>query len=366
MVAQTLMRVVQIDNLSRGEDPDEHINRPLMQEHVRTIADYLEMSPSYILPAITLNASEPIRAHLVRDPAGSTVRYALLVLPASLMFQVTDGQHRIKALERAMQARESLRTDGIPITIVQEGDITQLHQDFVDCAQSKPVPPSLLTAFNTREPLPRLVRELARDVPVFRDRIEMVGKTVGKSSTKLFTLNQVRNAAAELLTGDSRQNAKRLKRDVGERLEVEETYAFHKQFILDFFENFVKANEQWLEVATGADPGFDKVDAARLRDEYVHFTGTGLVVIGNIGYAIRKHEPESERESLISRLGKLDWRRSGELWRGNIVTAEEKVLARREQSEIAIAKVKQELGLELTDHDTEVLDPAGTLKERRL
>src|SRR5437016_4788700 len=36
-----LVDKVRLDTLRKGEDPDEHINRPLMPDHVRAIEKYL-------------------------------------------------------------------------------------------------------------------------------------------------------------------------------------------------------------------------------------------------------------------------------------------------------------------------------------
>jgi DNA sulfur modification protein DndB len=350
-----LVERVKLDTMRRGDDPDEHINRPLMRDHVRAIVRYLTEQPDYILPAVTLSMREPLRCHVPR--AQSPVKLGFAVLPVSVRFDVTDGQHRIKALEEALHAKPGLADDAIAVTIAQEARIDKVHQDFVDCAQVKPIPPALLTAFNLRDPLARLTREIIGEVRVFRGRIEKAGRTVGKSSINLFTMNQVRAGLAELLTGDSMQAATQLRRAVEERIPDEGMARQRQEAFVRFFEWFTDANSQWSEVAqSGEDPARDKIDSATLRQRYVHFTATGLLITGRVGHHILKLDEQSQPR-LVRALAQLDWSRRGKLWEGNVATPDGKVVTSRLPVETAIAKVKETLGMALSEKDTAKLAP---------
>src|SRR5262245_40698819 len=59
---------VKLDTLKKGDDPDEHINRPLMPDHVKSIVKYLQTQPEYILPGITLSIRTPLRCHVMKGP----------------------------------------------------------------------------------------------------------------------------------------------------------------------------------------------------------------------------------------------------------------------------------------------------------
>jgi DNA sulfur modification protein DndB len=207
----------------------------------------------------------------------------------------------------------------------------------------------LLTVFNNRDPLARLSREIVEQVPVFHGRIEKAGKTVGKHSINLFTMNQVRAAVAEFLTGDSMMAAPQLKKAVAERLRDSESIQYRRDSILQFFRWFTNANANWSAVANSSDPSRDTIDAAELRQRHLHFTATGLVIIGRVANSILKL-PLGDQEPLVQALGRLDWSREGQLWQGNVV-AEGKVATNRPPVETAVAKVKQAIGLELTERD---------------
>jgi DNA sulfur modification protein DndB len=345
---------VKLDSAKKGEDPNEHINRPLMPDHVRAISDYLKTQSSYILPGITLSIRQSLRCHVM---AGAyPIKLGQLILPEGIQFDVTDGQHRIKALEEAIGAKPEMAKDGIAVTIVPEVDIDRIHQDFVDCAQVKPIPAALLTVFNQRDPLARFTRQIVEQLPVFKGRIEKSGKTVGKNSINLFTMNQIRAGVAELLTGDSIVASAQLKKAVDERLIDDVSIQHHQTAVLNFFQWFSEANPQWKSVAKEAgDSAKDRIDAADFRQKYVHFTATGLLIIGRVGHAILKLQSEEQR-GYVEALAQINWSRNDGFWRGNVVLSNDKIVGVRAAAELAIAKIKQKLGLELTHRDSRRLE----------
>src|SRR6185436_6700601 len=250
---------VKIDNLKKGEDPDAHYNRPLIPEHIRAIEEYLVDQENYILPPLTLCVEDALTVHVPKS--SSTVKTGIVVLPHTLQFIVTDGQHRIKGIQQAFKRNQNLAQDAIGVTIVNEVEMDKVHQDFVDCAQTKAISPALLTAFNVRDPLARVVREVAKEVVVFKDRIEKVATTVGKNSVNLFTMNQLRQGVAELLVGDSTPGQGQLRRDVIERIPDDAMMEHHLKRICEFYRKFAAANAQWTQIVLAADrPAEDLVD----------------------------------------------------------------------------------------------------------
>lgn len=339
---------VRIDNLSRGGNADEHYNRPLIPEHHRAITDYLISQEDYVLPSLSLCVTEPLHCHIPQS--NSVVKMGVVVLPTSIIYNITDGQHRCRAIKDALAQKETLQEDGIGVSIVVEDDLEKIHQLFYDCAQVKPIPASLLTAYNKRDHLARFVREISEQVPVFTGRIEQVSKTVGKSSINLFTLNQLRIGIIDLLTGDATQAGRSLKKDMAQKLEEPEIEDEHKAWVVDFYNNFTMVNKQWSELLVAGNPALGAVDTNSLRQKYVHFTGTGLAVLGRIGFCIR-HYPNDERERLIDALGKhIDWSRDAKIWRGNIVI-NGRMNTQRMPVELAVMRVKEQLRLPFTDRE---------------
>lgn len=135
---------------------------------------------------------------------------------------MTVGQHRLKAVAEALGKKQQLRMDALPVTIVVEPDIEQIHQDFADCAQSRSIPPALLTLYNRNDELSKLTIEVANDVDFFVNRLEKQGNTVSKRSTNFYTLNHVPMSIAAAMTGDSSSNGSALQQSTALKLSAEQ------------------------------------------------------------------------------------------------------------------------------------------------
>ena len=339
---------VRIDNLSRGGNADEHYNRPLITDHHRTITDYVVAQDDYVLPPISLCVQEPLRCHVPQS--SSAVKMGVLVLPVGIMYNITDGQHRARAVRDALAQKDGLSDDAIGVTIVVEDDLAKVHQLFFDCAQVKPIPQSLLTAYNKRDPLARLVREIQDKVDVFQGRIEQVSKTVGKSSINLFTLNQLRMGIVEILTGDSSQATLSVRKDMLKMLGTQETEDEHRKYIVQFFNYFGNASHEWAKLIGAGDPAMGAADTNVLRHKYVSCTGTGLIVLGRMGFYLRNYE-QSQRGMLIERLAQhVNWSREADLWQGNVVS-DGRMNGQRAAVEAAVIRVKGRLGMALTEQE---------------
>jgi DNA sulfur modification protein DndB len=178
-------------------------NRPLDRRHRDEIADYLVKEKTYILPPILLSSEEPLQIFSVKTPA--TAEMCLFVLPREDHLLVTDGQHRVEAIREAIKREPRLKDDSVAVALVEEADIDQAHQDFYDAAQVKALPASLLVQYDQREPIHRLTKDLVREVPIFKDRIQQIGNSVSGGSRDLFTNNQVKRAVAYLVSGSDKE-----------------------------------------------------------------------------------------------------------------------------------------------------------------
>lgn len=339
---------IRIDNLRRGQDPSAHLNRPLVAEHHRAITNYLvrQSEDAYILPPLSLATPESLRCHVPKSV--SPVRLGVLILPTSLQFEISDGQHRVVGIANALKQAATLGQDAIAATIACGSDVATMHVDFFDCSQTLALPPSLLTMFDLRDPLAKLTREVADEVPVLRGRVEKTSKTVGKSPVFVFTANQIRAFVGEFMTGNSARNARQLRADCAAVLKDEESFAVHKKAVMEFLSQFTGSNKDWLAIASSGDPAVSSIDVHALRQESVSLTATGLIIVGRVGYALRAL-PDAEKARLVGSLGRdIDWSRSGELWQGTVVTPDGRILTQLGPVEAAVIKVKQKLGLPLT------------------
>jgi DNA sulfur modification protein DndB len=301
------------------------MNRPLDDPHAEVIADYIvkNYNGKYILPPVTLNVQQKIDVFTTN--LTSDLKPAVVLLPLTTSLSVTDGQHRKKAIEIALQKlsmddAQYFQHDSIAAMIVCESDIKQIHQDFADCSKTKALSPSQLAVYDRRNPANALVLQIAETCPLFKEKIDATSKTLGKKALSLFLTNQVRQLVKELL--------------VGSYAEPDDTFQANAIRLLkgtdqpDFQERF-KWCVEYINVVTEAIPTLRQVAAIdtktqlskipQLRAEgWICLTATGLNIIGRIGHALFTDQNPSWK-AVAKKLGDIDWRREAPEWQGNIV-----------------------------------------------
>jgi DNA sulfur modification protein DndB len=346
-----LSTIIRFDSAIKGSsNPEEYTNRPIMADHVRGITEYLIDRDTYVLPGLTLNIREPIRVYTYRTP--SVVRGAVIVVPGNTIFFVTDGQHRVKAIEAALAQKPELANDAVSVTLIVEPDIEQVHQDFADCAQTKTIPPSLLTLYNRQDELSSLTVEISRSVEFFHGRLEKVGKTVSKRSNNFYTLNHVRMCVGALLTGDSSQNATAMRAHAATLLASDLSYKTWRADVEWFFNTLANELPEWKMVRDANLQLGTIPDIQEFRSQFLHFSGTGLAIIGAAGYHILKVKELDARHALVQTLAKkVDWRRldsqgaPNPFWVGTILTTEGNLGTSRYAVQAAVENVLAILGL---------------------
>ena len=350
------IKIARINSAKRQDDPSQYHNRPLDSGHVREIAQYLGEQEKFVLPPITLNSSKPMRVFTVKYPTPAKVGVFLLGLGDE--FYVTDGQHRLTAIAQALLQKPELAGDAIGVTFIEEPDLDQIHQDFVDCAQSAKISPALLVEYDGREPLNRLTRLVSRDVQVLDGKIEKVG-SVGKSSDMLFTSSQVKQGLMHALVGDWSMYATAMEASARKKIDEMQGAETVATRVVKLLDEFTEHNEQWRKVRDASLSESEEVDIPGFRADYLHFTGAGLLVISGVAHSILSDESEGwesgdlsfKQRELVERLATIDWAKSSNLWKGNVVGDQGNVTPHKTAVVLAVAKVKREIGIPLSERE---------------
>ncbi|WP_040863384.1 DNA sulfur modification protein DndB [Nocardia niigatensis] len=344
-----LVRHVVPDSAIKGGNPRAHINRPIDVPHVRAITKYLEgNAQSYILPPLTLNVRSVPAIHIPRGNFASTAGF--LVFGDETQFSVTDGQHRLAAIakqfENSSESENDLRNDGISVVIVIEPDIARIHQDFADAAQTKQIPPSLLAAFNTREPLNRVLTKIVDGSRLLHGRVDETAKTLSKNSHAMFLLNQVRGLLKELLFHDFALAESSIPTRSAQRIGTHDLQDAFIEETLSMMDTLTEHMDPWNRIQDFPIAGGPANQIADLRGRYVNMTATGLVILGHVAYEIQKNSDADWRKSKYIELAtKIDWRRDAEIWKHNIISEEGKIATTRGPSRVAAGKVMKEIGI---------------------
>ncbi|NJO80467.1 MAG: DGQHR domain-containing protein [Cyanobacteria bacterium RM1_2_2] len=341
------------DKKDNRADVDEFVNRPIDSRHVDEIARYLLERDNYILPAFTFNSRSPLRVYAYGKGA---VKFGYALLPTDPELYVTDGQHRIKALEKVRSEKPDIMNDGATVVIVQEEDLSQIHQDFVDCARSKPISPSMLTAFDAQSLLPNFTRILSKESVLFQGRIDMISRTLGKSPYFLFTMNQLRICAAEFLFGSS------AKRDIESRsprlLQSSEDRQEALDKAISFYHRYAEFSGAWSPLLEPAEKT-KRVDLYELRQERLDFNVTGFQVVSRLGHFLMFGEAfinltEEEQEDIIQAIADVNFERNADLWKDKVVM-NGRLLTQRavidDATKLAADEVMKQTGINLIERN---------------
>jgi DGQHR domain-containing protein len=295
---------------------------------------------------VTLNVRDVPAIHIPRGNFATTVGF--VVIGDETRFSITDGQHRLLAISRrsdALPDESKFMSDSISVVIVIEPQLARIHQDFADAARTKQIPASLLAAFNTREPMNRVLTQIVDESSFFRGRIDETSKSLSKNASQTFLLNQVRGMVKELLFHDyALSEASIPARSAQEIRTAEQQDAFVKRTIA-MLDTLTKHMTPWnsiVELPTAGGPANQVVD---YRQHYINMTATGLVIIGHVAYEIEKNPDADWREArYIDLATKVDWRRDAPIWQGNIIT-DGKISTVRGPGRVAAQAVMKEIGI---------------------
>lgn len=311
------------------KDVRQAMNRPIDLPHAKTTKDYIRKNynDKYILPAMTLNIKDAVRVFTV-DMPGSSITPGFMVVPYTVKFSVTDGQHRKRALdelfkELSPEDYDILKEDGIPVMITIENNTDQIHQDFADCSKTKPLPKSLIAVYDKRNPANGLVLELISSCPLFNNKVDATRANLSKKSTKLLLVSQVRAFVKELTGSGSAAG------DIDFETRMEEKYgdanseAFAKDFkrFRDFINELTLKIDVLKQVSLLSGEGASMSKIPDLRSKYLILNSAGLNIVGRVAAELFKNEADAIKVSdIIEKLSKIDWNKTAPIWAGNIIT----------------------------------------------
>src|SRR4028119_1938548 len=154
---------------STGNDPDSGKNRPEVKGHAEEVKQYIlkraRNDQRWILGTLTANV-DPQKIEIIELGRG----ICLVVIPRNVKLDITDGQHRKRAIHELIESAdgELIGDNNFPITLVLEGDFKQCQTDFRDMAQTKQLDKSLLLSFGEFEGVVGITKSLVEQVLIFQ------------------------------------------------------------------------------------------------------------------------------------------------------------------------------------------------------
>lgn len=292
---------------SDANDPNSGKNRPLKKEHADEIKDYVlhrtKASKPWILGTLTANVPEG-KIEIVPIWGG----ICLVKIPRGVFLEITDGQHRTRAIQELMMSegdeRDLISNDSFAITLVLEGALRQCQTDFRDMAQSFPLPKALLVSFGA---LGRdgITQVLVDEVPMFKGKTQKIQASPGSGSKFIYTSNYVAKAVSCAFANDP--NAELLEHDVEESAEA--LINCFNQFFSECF------NTRAIFVKEKLEPE----DASLFKENCLLGVSVGLEILGRLLHYTYIKDSNSFDAEKVSQLAQLDWSRESPLWENNVV-----------------------------------------------
>lgn len=293
----------------------KNINRPLDKAHAKAIGDYISESVKaekpYILPSVTLNCDQPVD---VVTYGSSPSRAGMMLLPLGVKMEVTDGQHRIEGIRRAMAQNPACGTDSIGAMITFTGTKNgpaQVHQDFADCAKVKPIAQSMLAVFDRRNPANGIVLDLVDSCPLFKHTVDASKKTVSSRTTAVWTTNQIRVmlkwALIGFQCGDNVFSSNAVS-TLGSR--DSEAYKNFLDSLVDYIGLLTQHNPTLNKLANLSQERKGEIPDIRESSGSLLLSGSGLAVLGYLWFRLRQlqgENPAVDTDLIIRRIASVNW-----------------------------------------------------------
>ena len=181
--------------------PQARSQRQLDRRRVPKIARYILDNPdTYTTAAIAVSIDGDIVFEAIGE-SGDAHKIGRLRIPMDSRFIINDGQHRMAALQMALQANEELADETIALVLFVDTGLGRSQQRFSDLNRFVVRPPnSLNILYDRRDPDAEIARQTVDRVAIFRQLTETERNTLPKRSPKLFTLSGIYQANVALLS----------------------------------------------------------------------------------------------------------------------------------------------------------------------
>ncbi|WP_414541224.1 DNA sulfur modification protein DndB [Nostoc sp. CCY0012] len=287
-------------------NPDSGKNRPLVTGHAQEIKDYIveraKGSKPYVIGTITANVDEQlIKIHNLGRG------FCIVVIPSDIKLDITDGQHRKRAIQELIFSDESYLVgyDQVAITLILEGNLRQCQTDFRDMAQTKQLDKSLLLSFGEFEGRVGITKNLIEQVRMFQEKTNKIGKNA--SQKLIYTTNFIARFVSCVFAENTKDELKGY--DVDKVSEV----------LSDSLNRFFLECKDTKDISETQTDKLTIHQAGAFRESSVLGVSAGLEVLGRLLHCIYDEDNNSFDEQKVSQLAQLDWSRKNSLWENNLV-----------------------------------------------
>ncbi len=298
---------------STGNDPDSGKNRPEVPGHgneiKRYIVDRVKKRKPWILGTLTANVA-PDKVTILELGRG----ICIVVIRRGVKLDITDGQHRKRAIHELIESPESelIADNDFPITLVLEGSDRQCQTDFRDMAQTRQLDKSLLLSFGEYSGRVGITKELIERVPMFQDKTEKIKLNPSTKNKLIFTTSYLAKFVSCIFANNLS--------DELQDYDVDETSEALASCLNQFFSEC--SSTQYIFHKSVEELTVDEISS--FKEDCIIGTSVGLELLGRLLYCTYSAESNYFNEQRISQLAQIDWLRENPLWKDNVVRIDPK------------------------------------------
>ena len=301
--------------------PEYRAQRNINESRIPEIRDYiLNNLTSYCFSAL----SASIDGEFCFEQSELDENIGVLKIDMSAVLLINDGQHRKAAIEAALKEDPALSSETISIVLFKDEGLKRSQQMFADLNKHAVKPSkSLSTLYDGRDDLSNAVKEVVSSISFLNKYVDKEHDTLGKYSSKLFTLSNFLRANQRIIKGNVISESDR-------------------KFLIDYW-NAVISNIPELSMLESK-----QLYKYSLKEEYVLTLSVLINALGRLGYAFYYEKLDL---SLLRKLSEIDWMRNNPEWLGRVFNEHGKIIG-KEDSIIKISNlIKTKLGIKLNKEE---------------
>lgn len=327
--------------------PDLLRQRKLNLARVRQeMKPYLTENPDHFFSAILVEVVRPGESmHEITfvphpdNPDIGTVRF-----DGTEQLQALDGQHRLRAIQLALEEQPQLTKESIAVVFVSHRGVERSQQLFSDLNRYAKTPSKTINIlFEHREFEANVAKVWAAHCVAFRDgRTNMETNSLVAKSRHVITLSVLYECVKDLLGKDY------AKKIWGDRPQLQQDADRVGRELASWYDDLIVPNlPELTEVIAG------RLKPVELRARYLYSHSIGWRAIARTIRRAREQR-RNWKDATEKGLQKVDWRLANPEWEGSAMVAGT-VANRRQNIDRAATMLALRMGLDVSDSEREDL-----------
>jgi DNA sulfur modification protein DndB len=297
--------------------PEYRAQRKINEQRIPKIRDYILDNPNtYVFSAL----SASIDGQFTFEKSALDENLGLLHIDMNAVFLINDGQHRKAAIEAALKENPALSNETISVVLFRDEGLKRSQQMFADLNKHAVKPSkSLSTYYDGRDDLSNAVKEVVSSIPFLTKYIDKESDSLGKYSSKLFTLANFLRANQRIIKS-------------GKVFDADST------FLIKYWSLVFECIDEWQEMDS------KRISKCSFKEDYVLTLSVVMNAFGRLGHCFYTDKLDL---NILKKLNDVDWLRCNTEWNGRVFNEQGRITG-KEDSVIKISNlIKIKLGMSL-------------------